>query len=183
MIRPVERKSSTDFSCVIHPPPGESTMPPVALSSLDSANSSERKWSSPCRRNISRTSIPVRFSISRSKSRNCLPSCRAAALPIVVFPTPGSPTRIRCGDNVLPPLSLAQRRDVVVVIPVRLPQRVSTELLEHRLRYNECCHRFGDNSHRRNRRDITSFRDCLCRRAGFHLDRSQRAHQGADRLH
>ena len=86
----------------------EANIPLVVLNSSVSANSIARKCSSPLRRKISRTSIPALRSISLSKSRNCLPSCFAAAFPIVVFPTPGSPTRIKCGAEVLTSLSFTQ---------------------------------------------------------------------------
>jgi hypothetical protein len=105
MIRPTECKSSTELVWVIQPPPGDKTIPLDSLSSFVSADSSARKCSSPLRRKISRTSIPARRSISWSKSTNRLDNCRAAALPIVVFPTPGSPTRIRWGCDGLTSVS------------------------------------------------------------------------------
>src|SRR4051812_2669371 len=113
---------------------------------------------------------------------NGLSSLRATALPIVVLPTPGSPTRMRCG-RVLATFSVTQRFHVTRVIATSLSERISAKLLEKRLSDNERCHGFGDYSHRWNGRDITSFRHCLCRLARFHFDRPQRTHQRAYRLH
>src|ERR1700737_930184 len=182
MIRPVERKSSTELFCVIQPPPGDNTIPPPVLSSCVRADSIARKYSSPFSRKISRTSIPVLRSISRSKSRNGLSSRRAAAFPIVVLPTPGSPTRIRCGGG-LSSLSVTQGLNVIVVVAPSFLERVSAELLEECLGDDECCHRFGDYSHRRNGRDITSFRHRLSGLPSLHFDRPERSHQRAYRLH
>ena len=158
MIRPAKRKSSTEAGWVTQPPPGDSTIPPVRLSSRESAASSARKCSSPNSRKISRTDFPYRRSISASKSRNGLRKTLAAPRPTVVFPTPGRPTRIRCRGKGLASCSGTERRDVAVEIPARLLERIAPKLLEQGVGNDECCHGFGDYPHRRNGGDITSFR-------------------------
>src|SRR3954469_22478818 len=185
MIRPAGRKSSTDLCWVIQPPPGDRIIPLVPLSSSVSANSRSRKWSSPFSLKISRTSRPARRSISRSKSRNRRPSCRAAALPTVVFPTPGNPTRITCGADSPPsaPFSATEAGKVALEAAACFAQRITAEFFEECLREHESCHRFGNHSHRWNGGDIASFRDRLRGLAGLHLDRSKRPHQSAYWFH
>src|SRR3954470_10007323 len=103
---------------------------------------------------------------------------------MVVFPAPGNPTSTMCGPTAASAsFSATEPGKVTLEAASGLVERVAAEFLEQRLREDKSCHRFGDDPHRRHRRDIASFRDRLRGVAGLHLDRAKRTHECAYRFH
>src|SRR5690349_24768449 len=129
------------------PPPGASTIPPMSFSSSVRPCSSWRKVGSPLVAKISAIDIPSRRAISASKSRKVRPSSRASTEPTVLFPAPGSPTRIRCGTEGSTAEPGCDVRKVAIEVPLNFGQRVAAELLQHGVGEDEGEHRFRNDAH------------------------------------
>ena len=102
-------------------------------------------------------------------------SVSATACPTVVFPDPGSPTRIRCGFDGSAAEPGCDVRKVGIIVPFRFADGIAAELLQERVREDEREHRFGDDPHRRHRGHVAALGD---RRCG--LRRSRRRPYPAD---
>src|SRR5436190_6809392 len=139
--------SATVSGRATQPPPGARTIPPSSLSSSVRPCSSWRNVGSPLVAKISAIVIPSRREISASKSRNVRPSSRARAEPTVLFPDPGSPTRMRWGADGSAAEPGCDVRKVAIEIPFDLGQRVAPELLQHGVGEDEGEHRLRDDAH------------------------------------
>src|SRR5437763_5076432 len=165
------------------PPPGARTMPPSSRSSPVSPCSSSRKVGSPFCAKISEIVIPSRRAISASKSRKLRSSSRASAAPTVLFPAPGNPTRMRCGTEGSAAEPGCDVRKVAIEVPLDFGEGISPELLQHGITEYEREHRFGNDAHGGYGGDVAPLGGRRRRLTGGHVDRSERAHEGADGLH
>src|SRR5215510_7702723 len=116
-------------------------------------------------------------------SRKVRPVCWPTRCPTVVFPHPGSPTRMTCGFDGSAADPGCDVRKVAVIVSFRFAERIASELLEERVGENEGQHPFGDDPHRRYGRHVATLSHGLRGLAGRDVDRAQRAHQRTDRLH
>src|SRR6476646_1427170 len=165
------------------PPPGANTIPPCSRHSSVSACSSMRKAGSPFWAKISEMVIPSRRAISESKSRKLRSSSRASAEPTVLFPAPGRPTRMRCGTEGSAADPGCDVRKVAIEVPLDFGEGIPAELLQHGVREHEGEHRFGDDAHRGHGGDVAPLGGGGRGLAGGDVHGTERAHEGADRLH
>src|SRR5215203_2752227 len=177
------RMMATVSGRATQPPPGARTIPPTSLSSSVRPCSSCRNAGSPFVAKISEIVIPSRRAISASKSRNVRASSRASAEPTVLFPAPGSPTRMRCGTEGSTAEPGCDVRKVAIEIPLDFGQRVTAELLQHGVGEDEGDHRFGDDAHGGYRGDVASLGGGTGGAASGHVHGAERAHESTDRLH
>ena len=120
-----------------------------------------RNRGSPTMPKICSTGIPI----SRTSSESMSNSGRRAALGHQAadraLPAPGKPDEHEWRGISPPPASLRrsvqrapERRDVAVVVPPHLAQRVAAELLQHRVGQHQRHHRLGDDAQRGHGGDV-----------------------------
>src|SRR5688572_1285163 len=111
------------------------------------------------------------------------PSRSATASPTVDFPAPEIPTRIRWAARASVAKARGKSSEVAITISPELLEGIAAELLDRGLRDDERHHCLGDHTHCRHSSHITPLRDRLRGAPRGDVDRLQRTHQGADRLH
>src|SRR5664279_4922816 len=128
----------------IAPPPNARTPSCSTNAVSTAARSSARKYSSPCSKKTSATRWPATVSTSESVSRKVVPKRDATSRPTVLLPAPGGPTRTTSGAISAIRSRHDQRVEVAAHVAANLINRVTAELLDHRVGDEQRHHRFGD---------------------------------------